>query len=141
MTLDPSKLISRVEAASGPDRELDCYLQAALEYKQPVRVVGPPAYDPQRYFCNPLPETNWIGYDLLNTTPRYTASLDAAVALVEKVLPQAGGTTTFGPAHMFVAMITDRPGGGEKYLGKAATPALALVSALLKAMQAQGREA
>lgn len=46
--------------------------------------VGPPTYDSNRYFCNPNPEISWIGYDLLNVAPRYTASIDAALELVPK---------------------------------------------------------
>lgn len=52
---DLTALLARVEAATGPDRELDCAIMMAL--------------DPQSWF------------------PLYTSSLDATVALVEKVRP------------------------------------------------------
>jgi hypothetical protein len=58
------ELLARVEAATGPDREIDAEL---------IRIVW--RQDP----------TAWI---MTNTTiPAYTASLDAIIALVEKTLP------------------------------------------------------
>lgn len=81
MTKD--ELIAALEKAEGPSRELDCYIWAAVNGKgQAVRIVGEPAYSPQRFFCNPNSEIEWLGYDLLNVAPAYTASIDAALTLV-----------------------------------------------------------
>jgi hypothetical protein len=81
-------LLARVEAAEGPDRELDCRIACAVDpgLKGEWQVVKPPFYDPERYFSG-QPGMDWIGYDLLNNAPVYTASLDATLALVERVLP------------------------------------------------------
>ena len=84
---DLTDLKRRVEEATGPDRDLDCLLQAALVHKVPA--VRSSAWNPPRFFANPTPDVDWIGYDLAETSPRYTASLDATVALIERVLPGA----------------------------------------------------
>ena len=80
---DLPSLIAKLEAATGPSRELDCEIWTAANGRgQPMISVGPPTYTEVRLFCNPTPEIDWIGYDLYNTAPRYTASLDAALTLV-----------------------------------------------------------
>lgn len=79
-------LISRLEEAEVGSRELDCLIEAwrmALTDDVEFRVVGPPTYDQERFFCGPK-SMDWIGYDLLNVSPAYTTSLDAALALVER---------------------------------------------------------
>lgn len=71
-------LIARLEKADGPDRELDCEIWVALHGNdQPMKVVGEPVFKDNRYFCNPNPDIDWFGYDLLNIVEPYTASLDA----------------------------------------------------------------
>lgn len=73
MTLPALKSLERrLVEAKGPDREIDCLVWAAVNgCGQPVITVGPPTYSPPRYFCNPNPETHWIGYDLLNVAPHH----------------------------------------------------------------------
>jgi len=70
---ETEKLIGLLERATGPDRELDDLLA--------VRVAG-------------MKATTTYGHECLgnvreapNHSPRYTASLDAALALVERVKP------------------------------------------------------
>ncbi len=63
-------LIQRVEAATGPDRELDAMVRAAAERVSFVKMIGKSAF-------------RTSGGDRgLYDTPAYTASLDAAVSLV-----------------------------------------------------------
>jgi hypothetical protein len=77
-----TNLIARLEAAREGSRELDAMIWTAVNGKgQPMRRVGPPTYNPERLFCNPDPDMNWIGYDLLNIAPHYTTWLDAALTL------------------------------------------------------------
>jgi len=83
------EILKRVEAATGPSREIDCYLEAFVARFEPEGrfvTVGPPGYDPPRLFYNPMPAVDWIGYDLLIISPAYTTSIDAAVALIERVV-------------------------------------------------------
>lgn len=78
-----SDLIERLEKASEGSRELDAEIWAVVNGRgQPMQRVGPPTYNPVRLFCNPTPEIDWIGYDLLNIAPAYTTSIDAALTLV-----------------------------------------------------------
>ena len=76
------ELAERVEKATGPDRKLDCELWVAVNGRgQPMATVGRPYYIPERYFCNPSPEIEWIGYDLLLVAEHFTGSIDASVTL------------------------------------------------------------
>lgn len=78
---DLSALISRVEKATGPDRELDCLLDCLrygrefIEWTADTGIVG------YRY------KSGAIGWDLGCWRIGYTSSLDAAKALVEELLP------------------------------------------------------
>ena len=86
-------LLERLEAATGPDREIDAAMHVAL--------VKPEQYaDDLRYFRLPTPSmdymemcapgTYWLKQRSgasLHTAPLYTASIDAIVALIERVLP------------------------------------------------------
>lgn len=67
MTID--ELVKRLEAATGPDRELDAELYDAFIEPLTWQVVSDSGHQ---------------------KPPCYTASLDAAVALVERVLPGRG---------------------------------------------------
>jgi hypothetical protein len=73
-------LLARVENATGPDREIDKALFAV--------------FDPER--ANRMTYVQYEGYAPMWTAPAYTASLDAALALVERVLPNAYHETS-GP--------------------------------------------
>lgn len=145
-----SGLRERIKAATGPDRKIDCEIEAAIIHRERFVVVPPPFYDPERYFCNPDPSVDWIGYDLLNTAPRYTASIDAALALVERMLPgwkwgvssiavrtgekTAEGYPRYGEgfrAHV-TAVSALRP---MPSIGEAPTAPLAILLALLTALQ------
>lgn len=62
-----SALLARVEAATGPDREIDLSL-AALAYPK-------------------TPRSYWADHTGHGAQEEYTASVDAALALIERVLP------------------------------------------------------
>jgi hypothetical protein len=115
-TAEPSalaSLLARVEVATGANYDLEYLIASALE--------------PERL--------HW-----LQTPPRYTASLDAALALVERVLPPETSfvlrKSTEGywvrkgiPAGCWGVILNDAPGWTV-----AKTPALALLAALLRAV-------
>ena len=79
------------------------------------------------------PGDNWIGPHAEIAVPDYTTSLDAALALAERVLP--GWVWNMGNdlpcwVHLW---IDDRNYDGNPIKGDAATPALALCAAILRA--------
>jgi hypothetical protein len=106
---DLSALLERVEKAEGPRYELDQAINRAVDSWQPA--VPPP----------------------------YTASLDAALALVERVLP--GHRSIVERAHDGTGWAMIQTGPEEpRNMTDAPTPALALISALLKALASKGVE-
>lgn len=116
-----AELVERLEAATGPERIYDHYLFFALE---------PHLYD----------EAGRRGLLGDHIVPAYTASIDAAVALVERVLPgwswecRASGTGDKGQAAVWNP--TKRPGrNDEQRAYNCATPAIALCIAALKALE------
>lgn len=103
-------LIERVTAAQGPDRELD-------------RSIG-------RAFG--VTETTFPQYEPGDVMPSYTASIDAALALVERYLPGWSwsiGHDANGELH---ATIWHGVTEHDEY---GATPALAILAALLTALK------
>ena len=131
MTPTLTSLLSRVRAASGPDRELDADICAHLyggarvsfDYNIQVRE------DPKGMLVETDAE--------LGSPPHITTSIDAAVALVERVLP---GANTVG--------VEKNPKGATAYVARnyvhsghwmtevdAATPPLAILAALLSALE------
>ena len=73
-----AKLLARVEAATGPDREIDGAL-ALMEGWTFQKMKG----DREPYWRKPGATEYWNRSTLIN----YTASIDAALALVERMLP------------------------------------------------------
>lgn len=110
---DLSSLLTRLEGAEGPDREVDFDLCAALQEKGALGIIA--------------------------HVPKLTASLDAALALAERVLP--GHRTVVEQAHDKTgwAMIQTGP-ETPRNMTDGPTPALALLTALLRALinQQQG---
>jgi hypothetical protein len=140
---DLSSLLERVKGADGPDREIDACITAALaEPLWPLRegaslYVDMEAYGPYVRVHDPRIGKRSKGNApmfSLDEVPAYTSSLDAALALVERVLPgweilitNEGDpadtwVASIGPRDTFTSFETQRP-----------TPALALLSALLSA--------
>ena len=70
-------LLSRLEAATGPDRELDHRLQGIL------------VNDGNFGHYAGIEEWVTAGMEFGWNTPAYTASIDAAIALVERVEPRS----------------------------------------------------
>ena len=138
---DLPSLIARVEAASGPDRELDFdvwridgpYVRwdehgCAVDFDgDAVAFIDPGQHSRNFYLAS----------DYEDVVPRVTESLDAVVALAERVKPswRWAVTNADGPNRW--------PAQGElwigdhEYIGKHAYPTLALLLALLRAVQAQ----
>jgi hypothetical protein len=104
-------LIERVEGATGPDRALDTAIERALFGDEPIT-------------------EGWQG------TLEYTASLDLALALCERVLPGWRVSVAHERNGEWSAfLITEDCDTAKAY---APSPALALILAMLRALQAKG---
>lgn len=133
-------LLARIENAEGPDRELDGMIALDLAGAARFRNWYDDPETKLKHAWHVLwklgegPEDGW------EPLPNYTASIDAAVALVEKALPGSGyGCSLRWPeikrcpseaAHGWVHH------GDDTHEGDATTPALALCAALLRAVLA-----
>jgi hypothetical protein len=141
-------LANRCERALGPDRELDARIVEALGYRRTVEREG----KVWRYYgSGPLGNIERLAKA---TLPRYTASLDAAMTLIE---PDWAFSIDNGPCH-WICLGEEKPmgrcdikypkpdydGEGDSWItvrAIAATPALALCAASLKAIASQEDDA
>lgn len=112
----------RERIGKGADRETDALIQYWIA-KPALQNVGP--------------VSEYLATDLARRAPAYTSSLDAALGLVEATLPGAAWSI----AKMFrdyAAQVTVVEGFVDivpvDFRGRAPTPALALLSALLAAL-------
>lgn len=126
-------LRARVEAATGPDRETDVLVAVAMGWR-----------------THP---TGWVdpGGVIRAVSPFYTRSLDAVLALAGEKLPgwgwqveggevvrKTGALATLMAPYDETASITDPRGWSQHTKALGATPALALLSALLAALASDG---
>lgn len=133
-----SELTEMLEKATGPDRALDCWLwvfakggDARMHY-----VDG----DAKQFVWERGVDGFWVR-DIQNFggTPRYTASIDAAVDLCSAVLPKWGYSLSF--QEQADASVWEKDAEGNYVTGEAtyqvpgATPAIGLCLAILKAKQ------
>ena len=122
---DLPSLIVRVERLEGPDREVDLEIARALVPDVIcTRLVRWPPPEREEDF------THW----------EYTASLDAVVALAERVLPALAPAIGMNVHHRYWhgrLSFVRADGDVDGYSADAPTPALALLLALLRAVQAQ----
>lgn len=135
--MDLAELIERVEALDGPDREVDALVEIELRRQQAYQVG---LNDEQRAKWRPVGgkgevEEGGARYH----SPVYTASLDAAVALVDRALPGSwyliGKGKTRATEPLYGAQIMF---GSDEVIGEGehdASPSIALVLATLKAME------
>lgn len=116
------ELIAKLEAATGPDRELDWRIAEKFDIpdRWPASTQWPPFSPKSKYD---------------KSIPTLTASIDAAVALAERVLPDAGWAVA---VNRIDRRYVGRIWSGEIDDGKAnagSTPALALCIAILRAAE------
>ena len=104
---DLNELVERVKAATGPDRELDYAISRFADGEL------------ARHSSLHLP---------------YTASIDAALALTERMLPGWDYVLEGASRHCFVLMHPDNEDGEGVFVETAATSALAILAALLTAL-------
>lgn len=132
--IDLADLLARVKEATGPDRELDAQIGAALGAETSRLKSG--------LRMRHAPWLSWSGthwHDL----PRWTASVDEALDLVERLIPgtlHASGSMEDGPfCRLVTPPIRKRgvPANWGYCNATASTPPLAILSALLTALIAQ----
>ena len=142
-------LIARLEKATGPDRELDAAINAAVLRGWPIEFRNDRAWaffhhaddDEARwhYMFEAESATCAVGY------PRCTASIDAALALlpdgmfwsIEQAGPYADGRPSNPRARLWALVQTDfGPGAGLRQDVTGKTPAIAIAIAALKARKA-----
>ena len=133
---DLQALIERVEKATGPDRDLDADIYEALGYevKRRSERVEEGWRVRRTVDWRYLDGSSWLAMDYL------TGSVDAALALVERVLPGAAYTinsfdvqrtpTTERRVHVH---LSDYEGADHGALGDAPTAPLAILIATLRA--------
>lgn len=127
MTL--ASLIERVEKAEAGSRELDAAVWAAANGYELFEHDGAG----WRYRMSP---DDIMRHERTGYISPYTTSLDAALALAERVLPNIGAWDVghaydAEPSH-YARLVLVRDGDPEVF-GRAPTPALALVLAVLRA--------
>jgi hypothetical protein len=148
MVADLTELLERVKEATGPDREIDRAIALATgqlheDHDCVLDLTG--ARGTRLYRIDPDGGRVFggLGDDILIRP--YTASLDAALALVERVLPehvwtlssghQVGGPSSYDGYGSDVAEFI-KTADYPEHFGR--TPALALLTATLTALAAQG---
>lgn len=145
MTADPTalrELLGRVQMAAGPDRGLDEAIMA-LFYERRRKYIGVHYVGGGRSMSKVWvdPGTGkWVSTHAFD----FTSSIDAAVALIERVLPGWWWIIrTAEESQNFFAQIGTAQGpydyrkGENCFPARAATPALALCAALLRALLSQ----
>jgi len=146
-TVKPAGLIERLEAAEVGSRELDCEV-----YEMFNAGLKPVPKQAGRYFDPSIISVHGAEKYITRGTsvaPKYTTSLDAALALAGRVLPgwwwTAGkcGLTchaSVGPDRAFIAEpdLSKYDAGFHADIPNPSTPAIALCVAALKAVAATG---
>lgn len=150
---DRFALLERVEKAEGPDRELDCEIAVAVGgfYVLPERYPGGGVL-----YCHDADDGTSImpgqANDML--VPAYTASMDAALALVKRALPRwwlhslhehrtdirlrGDVHDRIGPhGHWECGLQIET--GGSLQVGRAQSLPLAILAALLRAKLSEAR--
>lgn len=146
-TMDKAgEIIARLEKATGPDRETDariwCLLNPGTVYKGHFEAYGRPRQTQVEY-TEPPKRTRLVTGGHRPHADDWTASLDAVVALIERVRPGWEWTSsnnallhTDEGAGAFAELVCPRVDGVQSgYCATAATPPLALLLALLKSLQ------
>ena len=125
-------VLDRLKAATGPDRELDAAIELAYGYSIPSDAIFRPETDYVQ--C----QWNWVhplDGKIFHICPLYTASIDAALALVERMLPEWRFVirATLCELKHPQRMLKDVDGRG-------ATPALAILIALFTALHGKDKQ-
>lgn len=137
MSSDLSDLIERVAAATGENDELDCRIVATLLSDKPVtfersKINGAWCAYVEDFKGRPR---LWDCPSPIRQNRAVTASVDAALALVERVMPGWCKSVVDLRPELCEGYVWERGHVGN-IQGKAPTPALAIVLAMLRALEA-----
>ena len=134
-----SSLLARVRAATDEDRELDGDLFWKFNERSSEAVYWQAALGLPRKLDHSRPIPGGLGkHAVITGSPRVTSSIDAAVALVERVRPGFSVLLAWNPERA-ICNVHPKPLGDMQQwapVGEAKTPALALLAALLSSMEA-----
>lgn len=133
-------LAARCEAASGPDRELDVAVALAVDWRHPAMMAplrASASWQGDNAITNLAVEAERAD-SVLKYLLRYTASLDAALSLVPEGRDWMVDNFDGVPPRRCSASVFNEAGQPyADYEATAATPALALTAASLRARAAQ----
>ena len=141
------QLAERCEKATGPDRELDGEIHAALNPDKQTVIGHEPGRFPRKAIFGPISRImeeigGKDGADYIGAPP-YTASLDAAMTLMPENYDFGVGRITgdgsFLPCEADVSPSAQPYDVSMEGMAEAATPALALTAACLRARAALAR--
>lgn len=140
---DLSALIERVENATGPDRELDALIFRVLDLKLPDQFLSMGiklSWQADGSATVPVGDMQ-VRYE----PPHFTSSLDAALALVEEILPGtfwhvAKGRTRPDEPLFGAELVSPEHGGVNVAVEHESSVALALILALLRALSARDQQ-
>lgn len=125
-------LRERVRKATGPDRELDARIWAEFDNRDVV--INPTQLMTARARIAPHDECMLMFDGKLLPRPPVTGSIDAAIDLIAFVLPGWHGSVSFGDDRPRASVSKISPLRPMPVIGKAATPALSMIEALLSAL-------
>ena len=115
-----TKLADKIEALEGPSREVDA--EIAIAVGRTLQVWREGGHSMPGYWADDPP-------------PTYTASLDAAMTLVPEGFYKSFAAIRFGDGLPFAEVVERKP-PERIFSAYAATPALALCAAALRAREA-----
>lgn len=135
---DLQDLLERVEKATEPDRELDAALVVTFDQRPQIY-----AKDSERLVAyalrGPKQRKEMVSVGVGGrgiVVPSYTASIDASLEMVEKVLPVWGYSVEREASDYFSACLM-KPGAPQVVSAPGKTGALAILAALLRAKIAE----
>ncbi len=134
-----TELLARVEGCKGPDREIDCAIAVALEGYYTKPHPGWPDDPTRTMYCKIDADGSRIepgnASDML--VHEYTGSIDAALALVERMLPGWDYGMDRDQGEFIVTLTAAGASMAKGHQAEAATLPLAILTALLNALIAR----
>lgn len=130
----PEQLVERLEKATGPDRNLDFAIHEAF-FPMPQERITPNVKLPEGFGKDAMSLA-------MDPRPSYTASLDAAIVLVERVLPEANCYGVEKDPRSWTGYVSRNNVDNGHWLKEAEhkTAPMALLLALLRALRNDDKE-